>query len=68
MNPFSRVTGRAADLALGLPGPAADYVLRRDVPVPMPDGSRCWPTTTSRPGRPGRCRWCSYDHLTAGPG
>ena len=38
MNPFSRFTGRALDLVLGLPGPAADYVLRRDVPVPMPDG------------------------------
>ena len=38
MNPFSRVTGRAVDLMLGLPGPAAGYVLRRDVPVPMPDG------------------------------
>ncbi|MGO9081389.1 MAG: CocE/NonD family hydrolase [Streptosporangiaceae bacterium] len=38
MNPLTTAAGRAADLALGLPGPAVPYVLRRDVAVPMPDG------------------------------
>ena len=38
MNPLSRAAGRAADRVLGLPAPAVPYVVRRDVPVPMPDG------------------------------
>src|SRR5215472_6862136 len=38
MNPLSRIAGRAIDRALGLPGPAVPYVVRRDVPVAMPDG------------------------------
>ena len=38
MNPLSRAAGRAVDRALGLPAPAVPYVLRRDVPVAMPDG------------------------------
>jgi putative CocE/NonD family hydrolase len=38
MNPLSRIAGQAADRALGLPATAAPYVVRRDVPVPMPDG------------------------------
>src|SRR5215831_19239558 len=38
MNPLSRIAGKAADRALGLPATAAPYVVRRDVPVPMPDG------------------------------
>src|SRR6266516_1643375 len=38
MNPLSRIAGRAVDRALGLPATAAPYVVRRDVPVPMPDG------------------------------
>jgi putative CocE/NonD family hydrolase len=39
MNPVSRLAGMAADRALGLPVAAARrYELRRDVPVPMPDG------------------------------
>ena len=38
MNPLPRIAGRAADRALGLPTPAVPYVVRRDVPVPMPDG------------------------------
>jgi predicted acyl esterase len=38
MNPLSRVAGRAVDRALGLPPTAAPYVVRRDVPVTMPDG------------------------------
>jgi hypothetical protein len=38
VNPLSRLAGLAADRVLGLPGAAVPYVLRRDVPVPMPDG------------------------------
>jgi uncharacterized protein len=38
MNPLSRIAGRAIDRALGLPATAAPYVVRRDVPVAMPDG------------------------------
>ena len=38
MNPLSRITGKAVDRALGFAAPAVPYVLRRDVPVPMPDG------------------------------
>ena len=38
MNPLSRIAGRAADRALGLPSAAAPYVVRPDVAVPMPDG------------------------------
>jgi putative CocE/NonD family hydrolase len=38
MNPLSRITGRAIDRALGLPATATPYVVRRDVPVAMPDG------------------------------
>ena len=38
MNPLSRITGRAVDRVLGFAAPAVPYVLRRDVPVPMPDG------------------------------
>jgi uncharacterized protein len=38
MNPLSRIAGRAVDRALGLPATAAPYVVRRDVPVAMPDG------------------------------
>src|SRR5690349_256120 len=38
MNPLSRIAGQAADRALGLPATAAPYVVRRNVPVPMPDG------------------------------
>ena len=38
MNPLSRIADRAVDRMLGLPAPAAPYVVRRDVPVAMPDG------------------------------
>src|ERR1700728_3442713 len=38
MNPVSRLAGLAADRALGLPLTMHGYELRRDVPVPMPDG------------------------------
>src|SRR5215472_13939877 len=38
MNPLSRIAGKAADRALGLPATTASYRVRRDVPVPMPDG------------------------------
>lgn len=38
MNPLSRVAGMAVDRAIGLHGTAEPYTLRRDVPVPMPDG------------------------------
>ena len=38
MNPVSRLAGLAADRALGLPLTLHGYQLRRDVPVPMPDG------------------------------
>ena len=37
MNPLSRVAGQAVDRMLGLPAPAVPYLLRRDVPVAMPD-------------------------------
>ena len=38
MNPLLWAAGRAADLALGLPGPVVPYDVRRDLGVPMPDG------------------------------
>ena len=38
MNPLSRIAGRAADRAFGLPPGVASYVVRRDVAVAMPDG------------------------------
>src|ERR1700722_14398517 len=38
MNPLSRIAGLAVDRAMGLPGRSQQYVLRRDVAVPMPDG------------------------------
>jgi uncharacterized protein len=38
MHPLSRLTGLLTDAALGLPTVATPYTLRRDVPVPMPDG------------------------------
>ena len=38
MNPLSRIAGRAVDRAMGLPGAAVPYVVRRDVPVAMADG------------------------------
>jgi putative CocE/NonD family hydrolase len=38
MNPLSRVAGKVVDRAIGLPSPAAPYVVRTDVGVPMPDG------------------------------
>jgi uncharacterized protein len=38
MNVLSRITGRAVDRMMGLPADAVRYVLRHDVPVPMPDG------------------------------
>ncbi len=38
MHPVSRLAGLAADRALGLPLTLHGYELRRDVPVPMPDG------------------------------
>ena len=38
MTALSRLGGRLADRALGLPPAACPYTVRRDVPVPMPDG------------------------------
>src|SRR5690348_5887112 len=38
MAKISRLTGLVADVALGLPVTAVPYEIRRDVPVPMPDG------------------------------
>jgi hypothetical protein len=38
MNPLARIAGLAVDAAIGLSGPAEPFTLRRDVPVPMPDG------------------------------
>src|SRR5215469_3362321 len=38
MNPLSRIAGRAADRAFGLPPGVVSYVVRRDVAVAMPDG------------------------------
>jgi putative CocE/NonD family hydrolase len=38
MNPLSRIAGRVIDRATGLPSATATYVVRPDVPVPMPDG------------------------------
>ncbi len=38
MNPLSRIAGRVVDRAVGLPSAAVPYVVRRDVPVTMPDG------------------------------
>jgi uncharacterized protein len=38
MNPLARLAGIAVDKAMGLPGTGAQFVLRRDVAVPMPDG------------------------------
>jgi uncharacterized protein len=38
MNPLSRVAGMAVDRAIGLRGMPEAYTLRRNVPVPMPDG------------------------------
>jgi uncharacterized protein len=38
MNPLSEVAGRAVDRAFGLRQAAVPYVVRRGVPVPMPDG------------------------------
>jgi predicted acyl esterase len=35
---LKRVAALAADVALGLPVKAADYAVRHDVVVPMPDG------------------------------
>ena len=38
MNAVSRIAGFAIDQALGLPGPAVAFTVRRDIRVPMPDG------------------------------
>ena len=38
MSALSRITGRAIDRALGLPGPSAQLTIERDVGVPLPDG------------------------------
>ena len=38
MNPLLHLAGRAADRALGLPGPSEPYQVRKNVGVPMPDG------------------------------
>jgi putative CocE/NonD family hydrolase len=38
MNLLSRITGRAVDAAMGLPGAAVPYSVRADVGAPMPDG------------------------------
>jgi uncharacterized protein len=38
MNPLSRIAAAAIDTAIGLPRAAEPFTLRRDVPVPMPDG------------------------------
>jgi len=38
MNPLSRIAGLAVDAAIGLSGRPEPFTLRRDVPVPMPDG------------------------------
>jgi uncharacterized protein len=39
MNSVSRLAGFAVDQALGLPGRAVPFIVRRDVRVPMPDGA-----------------------------
>lgn len=39
MNPLSRLAGMAFDRAMGISGPAEPYTVRRDVGVPMPDGT-----------------------------
>jgi putative CocE/NonD family hydrolase len=51
---LSDIAGRAADRALGLPGSAVPFAVRRDVPVPMPDGvallgDHYWPAELDRP-------------------
>ena len=38
MSALSRIAGRAIDRAMGLPGPGAEFVVERDLGVPMPDG------------------------------
>jgi uncharacterized protein len=38
MNPLSRIAGLAVDAVIGLSGRPEPFTLRRDVPVPMPDG------------------------------
>jgi uncharacterized protein len=38
MNPLSRIAGRAMDQVMGLTPGTVRYVVRRNVPVPMPDG------------------------------
>ena len=74
---FSRVAGLVADVALGLPVRAAAYRVRRDVPVPMPDGVTLLADHYRPEGPPGPLpvvlirvpygRAGAYGHLFAAP-